>query len=105
MSNKVTFEEILSDEGIRSKLQEAKDKEEALRILRDAGLEITEEEMKEKLNEVTGELGEEDLEGVAGGYVRPNYPRSPLPNPGPFPPRYPKFPYPDIVRWLRRIFF
>ena len=64
--------EILSNAEIDAKLDGAQDLEQIVGILREQGLEITEDELAELVAEnAGGELNEETLEAVAGGYIKP----------------------------------
>ena len=63
--------EILSNAEIDAKLDGAQDLAQVVGILREHGLEITENELMELVAERTdGELNEETLEAVAGGYAK-----------------------------------
>ena len=64
-------------EELAKKLEAAETVEEALAILKDAGIETTVEEIKELLPEQSDELTDDNLEGVAGGIILPRFPLSP----------------------------
>ena len=64
-SAKAFVERMKSDAEFRTKINEAKDPEEAKKLIADAGLDFT----KEEYDEVRTELSDDDLAQVAGGCV------------------------------------
>lgn len=73
----MTFEELLANEEVAKQLEKAESKEEALDILKAAGLNMSEAELAEKLNALSEELKEDDLDSVSGGTML--MPIAPLP--------------------------
>jgi predicted ribosomally synthesized peptide with nif11-like leader len=61
-------------EELAKKLEAAETIEEALAILKEDGIDATEEEIKELLPEKGDELTDNNLEGVAGGLLLPTFP-------------------------------
>lgn len=62
---------LWEDEAFVKALAAAGTDEDALRVLRENGVELTEEELRElqSARETSDELSEEDLEDVAGGFA------------------------------------
>lgn len=63
----MTLKEAMNNEEINRKVEEAKDAEEAARILVEYGVTVTGEELLALLPAEDGELTDENLEDVAGG--------------------------------------
>ena len=89
------FEELSRNEEFKSKLENAQSVSELVEILREYGIETTEEELEAAYAAQEGELSEENLEDVAGGCIW--FPRLPFPIPFPRPiprpmpiPRFPR---------------
>ena len=59
--------EALNNEEIAKKFEDAKDMKDILNILKEAGVETTEEEVLKLLPSLDDELTDENLEDVAGG--------------------------------------
>lgn len=77
----MTLKEAMNNEEINRKVEEAKDAEEAARILEEYGVTVTGEELLALLPAEDGELTDDNLEDVAGGAM---FNLSILYNPGPF---------------------
>ena len=58
-------------EVLMSKLDGAETVDDVIRICAEQGVEITEEQLKQMAMEEAGELTEDALDTVAGGYLRP----------------------------------
>ncbi len=58
---------ISDDEKLIEQINEADDLAGVISVLKNAGIDLTEEELLSELNVPEGELTEESLEGVAGG--------------------------------------
>ena len=58
-------------EVLMSKLDGAETVDDVIRICAEEGVEITEEQLKQMAMEEAGELTEDALDTVAGGYLRP----------------------------------
>ncbi len=67
-SAKAFVERMKTDEDFAKKLSECKNIDEYMEVVKDAGFTFTPEDIKQ----VYGELSEQDLDKVAGGYVRIN---------------------------------
>ena len=61
-------QKINNDPAFSAALKEAKNEEEVLSKLREAGFNLTEEELKEMNNASGAALPDEDLDKVAGGW-------------------------------------
>jgi len=73
----MTLKEALNNEEIAKKFESATSMEEILSVLKEKGVETTEEELLATIgseigDQEEGELSDESLEGVAGGLVLPN---------------------------------
>ena len=81
------LETLMQNEEFNARMEACKTVEEAAEIMREYGLEVTAEQLKAAMAaQSNGELGEEALENVAGGIIRPWlpwFPRRPLPLPRP----------------------
>jgi len=64
-SAKAFIEGLKNDEDFAKKVGECKDKEDRMAFVRAAGYDFT----KEEIAEAQGELTDDELEGVAGGYT------------------------------------
>ena len=71
----MTIEELSNDSVFQEKLAQAQTPEEALALLRAAGVEMTEAELQAMLDASEGELDEAAMETVAGGYIKPGFGR------------------------------
>ena len=67
----MTIEELSNDSVFLEKLAQAQNPAEAVKILNEAGVDMTEAEFQAMLDQPDGELDETSLEGVAGGYIKP----------------------------------
>ena len=63
----MTFESLITDEQFREKLNQAKDMAEVKALFSGEGVEISEEELMNKILPAEQELSEESLENVSGG--------------------------------------
>ncbi len=70
-SAKALMEKIKSDPKFGKKIEDAKDNKARMAIIRSAGFDFTQEEMKQAVKPAEGELSDEDLEAVAGGSSAP----------------------------------
>lgn len=64
----MTIEEVLQDEALKERLASVKNLEEAVGLLQEKGLDVTEKDIEAALApETDGELDESALEDVSGG--------------------------------------
>lgn len=97
------LKELLMDPDFQDKLEKTNSPEEASELLAQHGIQITPEELLKAFAQPEGELDEDTLDGVAGGWLSPRMPQGPFPqSPGCWPrlphrPRLPRWP-----RWLWR---
>ena len=66
---KAFVEAVQADEGLQEKLKGARDADAVVAIAEGAGFVISAEELQSEAEE--RELGDEELEGVAGGFLGP----------------------------------
>lgn len=71
----MTLEELSNDSAFQEKLAQAQTPAEAVKILNEAGVEMTEAELQAMLDASEGELDEAAMEAVAGGYIKPGFGR------------------------------
>ena len=65
----MTLNEALASEEIAKKFEDAGSMDEVLAILKEYGVDATEEELMNALADETGELSEDQLENVSGGLL------------------------------------
>ncbi len=63
----MTFEEVFNNQELAAELEKAEDMAAILQLLKEAGVEMTEEQLLEKMNQGNDQLNEDDLEKVSGG--------------------------------------
>ena len=89
----MTLEELQKDEEFKKQIEDAQSFEEVAEIFKSRGVDVTVEQLKNSIEEnKDGELGEEELEDVAGGSIIGLWPRFP---------RIPTI-WPPIIRWPRK---
>ncbi len=85
------LKELLMEPDFQDKLEKTNSPEEASELLAQHGIQITPEELLKAFAQPEGELDENTLDGVAGGWIR-WFPR----------PRWPRWPrLPHGPRWPR----
>ena len=64
---KAFLEKVKADTSLQEKLKSASDAEAVVEIAKDAGFSISADDLTQAQSEISEEISEEELEGVAGG--------------------------------------